>query len=138
MLPIYHQQSSYIGTSSLNDSDKIGKSELQIELLPAAESYGLTTAVIANQVRQAFYGEEVQRIQRQDDDIKVMLKLTKNERDNSRTLENLRIRTNNGIKIPLYAVAKVKEIPGKSAIQRIDVKRVVAVSYTHLTLPTKA
>ena len=120
--------SNYSGIYDLNDSDKIGKSELQIELLPAAESYGLTTAVIANQVRQAFYGEEVQRIQRQDDDIKVMLKLTKNERDNSRTLENLRIRTNNGIKIPLYAVAKVKEIPGKSAIKRIDGKRVVEVT----------
>ena len=120
--------SNYAGIYDLNDSDKIGKSELQIELLPAAESYGLTTATIANQVRQAFYGEEVQRIQREDDDIKVMLKLTKNERDNSRTLENLRIRTNTGIKIPLYAVAKVKEIPGKSAIKRIDGKRVVEVT----------
>ena len=69
--------SNYAGIYDLNDSDKIGKSELQIELLPAAESYGLTTAIIAKQVRQAFYGEEVQRIQRQDDDIKVMLKLTK-------------------------------------------------------------
>ena len=120
--------SNYAGIYDLNDSDKIGKSELQIELLPAAEAYGLTTAIIAKQVRQAFYGEEVQRIQRQDDDIKVMLKLTKIERDNARTLENLRIRTNTGIKIPLYAVAKVKEIPGKSAIKRIDGKRVVEIT----------
>ena len=119
---------NYAGIYDLNDSDKIGKSELQIELLPAAEAYGLTTAIIAKQVRQAFYGEEVQRIQRQDDDIKVMLKLTKIERDNARTLENLRIRTNTGIKIPLYAVAKVKEIPGKSAIKRIDGKRVVEIT----------
>jgi len=120
--------SNYAGVYDLTDSDKIGKSELQIELLPAAESYGLTTAMIAKQVRQAFYGEEVQRIQRQDDDIRVMLKLTKSERDNARTLENLRIRTNTGIKIPLYAIAKVKEIPGKSAIQRIDGKRVVEIT----------
>ena len=120
--------SNYAGVYDLTDSDKIGKSELQIELLPAAESYGLTTAMIAKQVRQAFYGEEVQRIQRQDDDIKVMLKLTKSERDNARTLENLRIRTKTGIKIPLYAVAKVKELPGKSAIQRIDGKRVVEIT----------
>tara|TARA_B100001093_G_scaffold509605_1_gene573955 strand:+ start:1 stop:1911 length:1911 start_codon:yes stop_codon:yes gene_type:complete len=119
---------SYAGIYDLTDTDKIGKNELQIELLPAAESYGLTTAMIAKQVRQAFYGEEVQRIQRQDDDIKVMLKLTKNERDNARTLENLRIRTGNGIKIPLYAVANVKEIRGKSAIKRIDGKRVVEVT----------
>ena len=70
----------------------------------------------------------MQRIQRGDDDIKVMLKLTKKERDNARTLENLRIRTSTGIKIPLYAVAKVKEIPGKSAIKRIDGKRVVEIT----------
>jgi multidrug efflux pump subunit AcrB len=57
-----------------------------------------------------------------------MLKLTKNERDNARTLENLRIRTSSGIKIPLYAVAKVKEIPGKSAIKRIDGKRVIEIT----------
>ena len=119
---------SYSGIYDLTDTDKIGKNELQIELLPAAESYGITTAMIAKQVRQAFYGEEVQRIQRQDDDIKVMLKLTKNERENARTLENLRIRTNSGIKIPLYAVANVKEIPGKSAIKRINGKRVVEVT----------
>ena len=120
--------STYGGIYDLTDSDKIGKSELQIELLPAAEAYGLTTATIAKQVRQSFYGEEVQRIQRGDDDIKVMLKLTKNERDNARTLENLRIRTSSGIKIPLYAVAKVKEIPGKSAIKRIDGKRVIEIT----------
>ena len=119
---------TFSGIYDLNDSDKIGKNELQVELLPSAESYGLTTAEVAKQVRQAFYGEEVQRIQRGDDDIKVMLKLTKEERDNARTLENLRIRTNSGIQIPLYAVAKVKEVSGKSAITRIDGKRVVEVT----------
>ena len=119
---------TFSGIYDLNDSDKIGKNELQVELLPSAESYGLTTADIAKQVRQAFYGEEVQRIQRGDDDIKVMLKLTKEERDNARTLENLRIRTNSGIQIPLYAVAKVKEVSGKSAITRIDGKRVVEIT----------
>ena len=120
--------SSFSGVYDLADTDTRGKNELQIELLPSAEVYGITTMDIARQVRQAFFGEEVQRIQRTDDDIKIMLKLPKEERDNIITLENMRIRTPQGIKVPLYAVAKVKEVQGKAAIVRVDGKRVVEVT----------
>ena len=120
--------SSFSGIYDLADTDTKGKNELQIELLPSAEVYGITTMDIARQVRQAFFGEEVQRIQREDDDIKVMLKLPKDERDNLITLENMRIRTPQGIKVPLYAVANIKEVEGKSAIVRVDGKRVIEVT----------
>ena len=120
--------SSFSGVYDIMDTDTKGKNELQIELLPSAEVYGLTTMDIARQVRQAFFGEEVQRIQREDDDIRIMLKLPKKERDNMVTLENMRIRTAQGVKVPLYAVANVKEVAGKAAIVRINGKRVVEVS----------
>lgn len=120
--------SSFSGVYDLTDTDTTGKNELQIELLPSAEVYGITTIDIARQVRQAFFGEEVQRIQRADDDIKIMLKLPKKERDNLITLENIRIRTPQGIKVPLYAVAKVQEVPGKAAIVRVDGKRVIEIT----------
>ena len=120
--------SSFSGIYDLNDSDEKGKSELQIELLPSAEVYGITTFEIAKQVRQGFFGEEVQRIQREDDDIRVILKLPKQERQTMSTLENMRIRTNQGIKVPLYSVAQIKEVEGSSKIKRIDGMRVVGVS----------
>ena len=120
--------SSFSGVYDLNDSDRKGKSELQIELLPSAEVYGITTFEIAKQVRQGFFGEEVQRIQREDDDIRVMLKLPKEERKTMSTLENMRIRTNQGIKVPLYSVAKINEVEGSSSIRRVDGMRVVGVS----------
>ncbi len=120
--------SSFSGVYDLNDSDRKGKSELQIELLPSAEVYGITTFEIAKQVRQGFFGEEVQRIQRGDDDIRVMLKLPKEERKTMSTLENMRIRTNQGIKVPLYSVAKINEVEGSSSIRRVDGMRVVGVS----------
>ena len=82
---------------------------------------------IAKQVRQAFFGEEVQRIQRDDDDIRVMLKFPKEERQTMATLENMRIRTNQGIKVPLYSVASVQEIEGYSKIKRSDGRRVIEV-----------
>jgi multidrug efflux pump subunit AcrB len=120
--------SGFSGVYDLTDTDTKGKNELQIELLPSAEVYGITTMDIARQVRQAFFGEEVQRIQRADDDIKVMLKLPKNERENLITLENMRIRTAQGTKVPLYAVANIKEVEGKAAIVRVDGKRVIEVT----------
>ena len=119
--------SSFPGIYELNDSNQKGKSELQIELLPSAEVYGITTLDIAKQVRQAFFGEEVQRIQRDDDDIRVMLKLPKEERRTMATLENMRIRTNQGIKVPLYSVARIQEIEGYSKIKRSDGMRVIEV-----------
>ena len=120
--------SGFSGVYDLTDTDTKGKNELQIELLPSAEVYGITTMDIARQVRQAFFGEEVQRIQRADDDIKVMLKLPKDERENLITLENMRIRTAQGTKVPLYAVANIKEVEGKAAIVRVDGKRVIEVT----------
>ena len=119
--------SSFPGIYELNDSNQKGKSELQIELLPSAEVYGITTLDIAKQVRQAFFGEEVQRIQRDGDDIRVMLKLPKEERRTMATLENMRIRTNQGIKVPLYSVARIQEIEGYSKIKRTDGMRVIEV-----------
>ena len=82
---------------------------------------------IAKQVRQAFFGEEVQRIQRDDDDIRVMLKFPKEERQTMATLENMRIRTNQGVKVPLYSVASVQEIEGYSKIKRSNGLRVIEV-----------
>jgi len=120
--------SSFPGIYDLADTDTRGKNELQIELLPSAEVYGITTMDIARQVRQAFFGEEVQRIQRADDDIKIMLKLPKEERDNMKTLENMRIRTPQGIKVPLYAVANIKEVEGKTAIVRVNGKRIIELT----------
>ena len=52
----------------------IGKEEISIKLLPAAENYGINMVVLGNQVRQAFYGLEVQNIQRGRDEVKVMLR----------------------------------------------------------------
>ena len=50
--------SGFAGVYDLADTDTKGKNELQIELLPSAEVYGITAMDIARQVRQAFFGED--------------------------------------------------------------------------------
>ena len=54
----------YAGLYDISDSFRAGKQEMQLGIRPAAETLGLTLQDLGRQVRQAFYGEEAQRIQR--------------------------------------------------------------------------
>ncbi len=111
----------------IGDSLSDGKEELQIELRNQAYALGLTRADIINQVRQAFYGHQVQRIQRGRDDIRVMVRYPESERSAVSNLADLRIKTSDGRQIPLSQVAELK--PGKSptAITRINRYRTLTV-----------
>ena len=64
----------YPGVFDLADSFRSGKQEVKLNVLPEAKSLGLSLNDLARQVRQAFYGEEAQRIQRGTDDVRVMVR----------------------------------------------------------------
>ncbi len=112
----------------ISDSLSDGKEELQILLRDEAYALGLNRFDIINQVRQAFYGYQVQRIQRGRDDIRVMVRYPKAERSAITHLKDVRVRTDAGRSIPLGQVVEL--IPGKSpaAIYRIDRYRTVNVT----------
>lgn len=118
----------YPGVIDIGDSFRAGKREIQLDILPAGEALGLTLGALAVQVRQAFYGEEVQRIQRGRDDVRVMLRYTKGEREVLSTLNAMRIRTRDGSEVPFATVARANLGRGFSAIKRIDGRRVVNVT----------
>jgi len=119
---------SYPGVFDIADSMEPGKREIQLELLASAEPLGLTVVDLARQVRQAFYGEEVQRIQRGRDDVKIMVRYPRDERSSLDDLDNLRIRTADGAEVPFWSVARAKLGRGYSDIHRIDRQRVVNVT----------
>jgi multidrug efflux pump subunit AcrB len=79
-------------------------------------------------VRQGFYGEEVQRIQRGRDDIRVMVRYPESQRRSLADVENMRIRLPNGTEIPFQTVADVQYGRGYSTITRIDRRRAITVS----------
>ena len=62
---------------------------------------------LGRQVRQAFYGEEAQRIQRGQNELKVMVRYPLEERGSIADLENMRIRTPAGDEVPFNSVAEV-------------------------------
>lgn len=117
----------YPGTLDLSDSFRAGKQEVKLDILPEARQLGLTLSDLARQVRQAFYGEEVQRIQRGTDDVKVMVRYPEEERRSLDNLENMRIRTSDGTEVPFGSVASVSFSNGYSSISRRDQQRIVSV-----------
>jgi multidrug efflux pump subunit AcrB len=118
----------YPGVYDVSDSFRTGKQEIKLDITPVAESFGLTLSDLGRQVRQAFYGEEVQRIQRGRDEIRVMVRYPAEERRSLGNLENKRVRTAGGIAIPFSAAAEASLGRGYSTIQRTDRRRTINVT----------
>ena len=116
------------GVFDVKDNFNIGKEEISIKLLPAAENYGINMIMLGSQVQQAFYGLEVQSIQRGRDEVKVMLRYPKNERTSISNLEDMMIKVPNGSTIPVRQIAKLELGEGLSSIQRKDRKRAINVT----------
>ncbi len=112
----------------VSDSFRAGKQEVKLSILPAGEALGVTLADLARQVRQAFYGEEAQRIQRGRDDVRVMVRYPEAERSALGDLDNLRIRTADGAQLPFRTVARAEIGRGYATIRRSDRERVIDVS----------
>jgi len=118
---------AYPGVYDITDTFRGGKQELELEILPEAEALGLSAQDLGRQVRQAFYGHEVQRIQRGRDEVKVVLRYPREGRSSLADLENMRIRTRDGSQVPFSSVARASLAEGLSTIRRLDRRRVVRV-----------
>ena len=125
---LQNKLAQYNGVFDIYNSQGTGGKEIQISLKPYASQIGISLADVGRQVRQAFYGEEVQRIQRGVDRVKVMVRYPKDERDSVASLENLLIRTKSGQAIQIGQVADIKLGQGLSTISRTDRKRTVNVT----------
>tara|TARA_B100001564_G_scaffold359184_1_gene380012 strand:- start:47 stop:3211 length:3165 start_codon:yes stop_codon:yes gene_type:complete len=119
---------TYAGVFDIKDSFSAGKDEIKLNLLPEAQNYGITMASLARQVRQAFYGDEVQRVQRGRDEVKVFLRYPKDERISLNNLEQMNVRVGNNVEVPLGQVAQGELSSGYSTITRTDRKRSISIT----------
>ena len=118
----------YAGVFDIADSFQDGKQELQLGIKPRAETLGLSLEDLGRQVRQAFYGEEAQRIQRGRDDIRVMVRYPAEQRRSLGNLEGMWIRTPDGVGVPFGQVAEVHSGHGFASIKRVDRNRAINVT----------
>jgi multidrug efflux pump subunit AcrB len=115
------------GVVDITDSFRSGKREWKLSVKPAGESLGITVQDLGRQVRQAFYGEEVQRVQRGRDDVRVMVRYPLDNRQALADIEDMEIRLADGRRMPFPQVAAVEESLGFASIKRTDRRRVISV-----------
>ena len=119
---------TYEGVFDIRNSANSGGEEISLSIKPEAEALGLNLSSLGRQVRQAFYGEEAQRIQRGKDELKVMVRYPRDERRSIADLRNMRIRTPAGEEVPFESVAEISFGQAYSNISRLDRKRTITVS----------
>ena len=127
-MQVKKQLALYPALYDISDSLSNGKEELQIELNEYAYTLGLTRSDVLIQIRSAYFGIQVQRIQRGRDDIRVMLKLPKSERLTLNGLRDLSITNASGQQIPLSQIATLTPGISPTTIIRIDRYRTMVVS----------
>ena len=117
------------GIIDISDSNVLGKRQVSLKsLLPEGESTGLRLSDVGKQMRQAFYGEEVQRLQRGRDEVKVMVRYPKKNRLSIDDVETMKIRTKGGNKVPLSSLVELEEGRSKSVIRRTERLRAIRIA----------
>ncbi|MGB5289837.1 MAG: efflux RND transporter permease subunit [Lysobacterales bacterium] len=102
--------------------------EIRLTMKPGTAKLGLTLADVNQQVRQAYFGEEVQRLPRDGQDVRVKVRYPLASRESIESLKNFRVRTNDGRELPLLAVADLEYAPGINRIQRWNGNRAARIS----------
>lgn len=126
-LEIQDELKQFEGLLDIRDTYAEGKRELKVTLKDNARSLGLSASDLGRQIRYAFYGAEAQRVQRDKEDIRVMVRYPKEERESLGNLETMRIAAPNGARIPISEVANVEYGTGYPSISRLDRQRIINV-----------
>ena len=119
---------SFEGVYNVRNDSQSAAEEVQFNLKPGAEALGLTASDVARQVRQGFFGEEVQRLPRDGEDVRVFVRYPRVDREDLDFLKTIRIRTPDGREVPLSAVAELRFEEGISQIVRRERQRAIVVS----------
>ncbi len=119
---------TYPGVFDITDSFEGGKEEIKLKMRPQAELLGITLDDLARQVRHAFYGFEVQRIQRGREEVRVFVRYPESERRSLESLDSMRIRAPSGVEVPFSEVAVAEYGRGFSQIRRVDRNRTINVT----------
>jgi multidrug efflux pump subunit AcrB len=119
---------TYDGLFGINNSQRSARTEILVTAKRAADNYNVDRKQIAQQVRQGFFGEEVQRIPRGRDEVKVMVRYPAAARRSLEQINQMRIRVGDGVEVPIGSVADLEYTQGMSAIRRLDRRRIVEVT----------
>ncbi len=118
---------SIAGVKDIKDNTPLGNNEFIVDLKPKGEALGFTLRDLTTQLRQGFYGQEVMRLQRGRNEIKVWVRFDKKNRVAISQIENLKVRTPAGEYVPFKEVAQFRIERGLRRIRHEDGERAVTV-----------
>ena len=104
----------------ITDSNIPGKREINIQLKPLAYVLGLTHNDITRQIRQGFFGEEVQRLQIGQDEVRVWVRYPEASRKSLGQLEQVKIKTTDGSEYPLTDLVEYETVRGVVSIKHLN------------------
>ncbi|MDT8398528.1 MAG: efflux RND transporter permease subunit [Pseudomonadales bacterium] len=120
---------SYNGLINIKNEAVSSKSEIRLQLKPRGDVLGFTLNDLSTQVRNAFYGSQAQRLQRGNDEVKVMVRYPERNRTSIGDVEDMFIRTPiEGDLVPFTSVADFGMAQGYARINRVEGMRSVGVS----------
>lgn len=105
-----------------------GQDELEFTLKPRAADLGISQQTLATQVRQAFQGTEAQRFVQDREEVRVMVRLSKKERESLATLDNLKIATTTGNEVPIETIAEYSQVRNPTFVERNNGGEVIRIS----------
>ncbi len=111
----------------VSDNGGIGKREVQLSLKPDAYLLGLNTTMIMGQIREGFFGSEVQRLIIGRDEVRVWVRYPIEDRMSLGMLEDMRIKTPDGLSVPLKEVTDYSLNRGEVSIRHYDGRREILV-----------
>ncbi len=115
------------GVINIKDNMPPGKNEVQLQLRPEAEIYGLSEGDILTQIRQGFFGQEAQRVIIGTDEVKIWVRYPKEERSSLSDLENMKIKSPQGLAIPLKEICNFSMGRAPESLKRRDGQRIIKV-----------
>ena len=124
---IKQRLSTLSGIGKVNDSRDTQVKEVQFDLKPVAYGLGLTPRDVASQMQFSLYGLEAQRILRNNEEIKVMLRYPEAQRNSPGIVDDILIRTSHGAELPLAELADIRHVDGVNQIRRENGTRSISI-----------
>ena len=106
------------GLFDISSSMDTGSKEILLSLKPVAYDLGINLSDIGTQVGVSFYGGEAQRMIREGEEVKVMVRYPQLTREAFASLRYALITTPDGQKVMLGDVVDIVQQPGVSSIRR--------------------
>ncbi|MDG1571912.1 efflux RND transporter permease subunit [Robiginitalea sp. M366] len=113
--------------TDITDTDPEGIKEIDIKLRENAYALGLNLQTVMSQVRAGFFGAQAQRFQRGQDEIRVWVRYDRQDRSSINDLDDMRILTPGGQRVPFSEIATYSIARGDESISHLDGQREIRV-----------